>query len=156
LAAAGIQIKKLDKHDLILARKLFAALQEAFEEVQPAIADDAYLQRLLSTPFFICFAVVSNETVAGGLTAYELPMYQGAYSECFIYDIGIIPAFQRMGIGMQLIDTLKDHCHAHNIRTIFVPAHEHDTYALDFYRATGAAEERVVQFHYSVHISDKQ
>lgn len=141
-------IKRLGKADLIIAQKLFSTLQEVFEAKEPVTANEAYVSQLLSNPAFICIAAINNEEVVGGLTAYELPMYYAAYSECYIYDVGVKATFQRMGIGKLLIAALKEHCNVNNIKTMFVEAQEEDVHAIDFYRATGASEEQVHHFNY--------
>lgn len=143
-----MQIKKLGKNDLLIAHTLFMTLQEVFETEQPSLADEAYLTRLLADEHFICFAAIIDDKVAGGLTAYELPMYHAAYSECYIYDVAVHPDYQRMGVGKQLIAALKGYCHTHNIKTMFVEAQEEDGHAIQFYRSTGADEERVMHFNY--------
>lgn len=146
----NIRIKKLGKEDLATASEMFLALQIAFGLQHPSIADDDYLARLLSNEGFMCFAAIMNETVIGGLTAYELPMYHAAYSECYVYDVGVKPEYQRMGAGRQLIAELKAYCGMRNIKTMFVEAQMADNDAIEFYRSTGASEEGVVHFNYDI------
>jgi len=145
---SNIIIRKIGKEDIATARRLFLILQEVFEVKEPSVADEMHLTRLLTDERFICFVVTANDKVLGGLTAYELPMYHTAYSECYIYDVGVHANYQRMGIGKQLIAALKEYCRTHNIKTMFVEAQEADGHAIEFYRSTGADEERVVHFNY--------
>lgn len=86
--------------------------------------------------------------VAGGATAYVLAPYHARMPELFIYDVAIATQHQRKGLGAKLIAALKDYCRENNIGEMFVPAHEEDTHALDFYRSTGGKAEKVVLFTY--------
>ncbi|RDC64002.1 GNAT family N-acetyltransferase [Adhaeribacter pallidiroseus] len=65
-----------------------------------------------------------------------------------MYDIAVKPAFQRKGIGRQLLDTLLHYSQQNGFINVFVPANEEDTHALDFYHATGGNPEKVVYFTY--------
>jgi ribosomal protein S18 acetylase RimI-like enzyme len=42
-----------------------------------------------------------------GLTAHTLPLTRDEVSEVFIYDIAVVPDWQRHGVGRQLISTLR-------------------------------------------------
>ena len=43
---------------------------------------------------------------------------------------------------------LNDDCRQKGVAEVFVAASEEDTHALDFYRSTGGAAEKVVHFTY--------
>lgn len=144
-----LQIKRLHKKDIRIARQVFFLLQDVFDSDDNTIAKTAYLKALLDKPDFICFAAIYNDEVIGGLTAYELPMYFSACAEIYIYDIAVKPGLQRMGVGKKLLSAINDYAAQNEIKTVFVDACESDGHALDFYRSTKAAEEKVVQFSYT-------
>ncbi len=144
-----VEIKRLDLEDVALAQKLFLILQNVFEVENSTAPSLPYLQRLLQNTSFIVYAALQGEETLGGLTAYVLPMYRVATSEIFLYDIAVKPEFQRKGIGRQLLDALLSYSQQNGFSSVFVPAHEEDTHALDFYRATGGEPEEVVYFTYS-------
>jgi aminoglycoside 3-N-acetyltransferase I len=79
-----------------------------------------------------------------------LPSYYGNYSEVYIYDIAVSKEYQRNGLGIMLIDSLKRFCAANNIKTIFVEAEEKDKHAVNFYHRTKAIAEKVVHFNYEL------
>ena len=144
----GFQIKKLRKQDVLIFRKLIDLFQQVFEVENPKQADESYLVNLLENLDFIAMCVIIENELAGGLTAYELPMYYANESELFIYDIAIRPEFQRKGLGSELLKALEKYCRKQNIKMMFVAANEEDEHALEFYHATGGNAEKVVHFNY--------
>jgi aminoglycoside 3-N-acetyltransferase I len=145
-----LKVKLLKKKDLVVAQQLFLLFQEVFEEDNQDIAPAPYLEKLLKRTGFISFAAIYKKQVIGGLTAYELPMYYAECSEIFIYDIAVKPRFQKKGVGKALLKAMNDYALQRNINVMFVDASEDDVHAIDFYRSTGASEEKVVMFSYGV------
>ncbi len=143
-----LQIKRLHKKDVRIARQLFILLQDVFAAGDKTISETSYLKALLDNFSFICFAAIYKDEVIGGLTAYELPMYFSACAEIYIYDIAVKPGYQRIGVGKKLLSAINDYATQTGIKTVFVDACESDEHALDFYRSTTAVEERVIQFTY--------
>ncbi|WP_448700245.1 GNAT family N-acetyltransferase [Mucilaginibacter sp. AW1-3] len=146
--AGQIAVKQLSVADLALTQQLFILLQEVFGIENPIKVSDSYVDKLLSNTNFVALAAIYQSEVVGGLTAYRLPMYDKEEEELFIYDIAVRPAFQRNGIGKQLINAAKQFCRKQNVELMFVQADAEDIHALDFYRSTRAKEERTVQFIY--------
>jgi len=142
------QIKRLGKKDLALFKELICVFQAVFEMENAVRPDESYLQNVLNKRDFIALAVIHKNEVIGGLTAYELQMIYGEYSELFIYDLGIKAEFQRKGLGKKLISAVKEYCKQNEIKEFFVPVNEEDKHALDFYRSTGGRAEKVVHFNY--------
>jgi aminoglycoside 3-N-acetyltransferase I len=142
------EIRKLASQDLAEFRSLIDLFNRVFEEMQPVVASDSHLKRLLSSRAFIALAAFFENEVVGGLTAYELPMYHHDSSEVLLYDLAVKPEFQRRGIGQGLIRHLKEYCSRHGIQEFFVLVHEEDEHAVEFYRATGGQDERVINFVY--------
>jgi aminoglycoside 3-N-acetyltransferase I len=144
----GIQIKRLSKRDLSIFKNLIQLFNEVFEEKHTISIKESYLKKLLKKPGFIAYVLMYENRLAGGLTAYELPMYNTERDEIFIYDMAILPEFQRKGFGTELIESLKEYGRKNGISEIFVAAHEKDKHALDFYRSTGGKAEKVIHFVY--------
>ena len=103
---------------------------------------------LLARPQFWAFAAICDERVVGGLTAHTLMMTAFEGAEVFLYDIAIDPAYQRRGFGQRLVQTLRREAHSLGISTVFVPAADEDTRALDFYRALGGTATKVTFFEF--------
>jgi aminoglycoside 3-N-acetyltransferase I len=146
LVEKELKIKRLSVQDIAIAQQLFLLLQVVFKVEKPTAANESYINRLLENTGFICLTVTYKNEVIGGLTAYELPMYDADRAELFIYDIAVKHNFQRMGLGKKLLTAIMVHCKAKGIKEIFVDAAEADKYALDFYRSVNGKEEKLIQF----------
>lgn len=144
------QIKLLGNDDWQLFQQLTSVFNKVFETEDTQIPNESYLSNLLHNPGFLAFVVISRGEVAGGLTAYILPMYHAEHSEIFIYDIAVETQFQRKGLGKKLLSSLQDYCKQNGIKEMFVQAHQEDEHALEFYRSTGGKAESVVNFTYSL------
>lgn len=144
----SFEIRKLSIDDLTRFQSLIELFNRVFEETQPASAGETHLRALLSTRSFIALAAFTENEVVGGLTAYELPMYQHDSSEILLYDLAVRPDYQRRGVGKQLLRYLKEYCSRQGIQEFFVLVHEEDEHAIEFYRATGGKSERVINFVY--------
>jgi len=144
-----LQIKRLGTGDTVLAQQLFRLMNAVFNEAGPQMPSELYLETLLTNPVFYCYIAIYQGKVTGGLTAYELPMYNAERSEIFIYDIAIKPEYQRRGFGSVLVQSLIAHGEATG-KTIFVNADKADQHALDFYRSLNGEAAKVVQFTFGV------
>jgi aminoglycoside 3-N-acetyltransferase I len=138
-------VRRLTTADCALARELFLTMAGVFEV--PAVPlSDGYLGRLLASPDFRAFAAVDGDRVVGGLRAHVLPMTTSERSELFLYDIAVVPAQQRRGVGRALVAALRETAAAEGIDVVWVPADNEDTHALDFYRALGGEPAPVTIF----------
>lgn len=142
------EIKQLTQADLPTFKLLIDLFNAVFEEDRSNIGSDVILSRLLGNNRFIAVVALHENEVAGGLTAYELPMYYSDSSEIFLYDLAVKPEYQRMGIGKRLIQNLKEYCGRNGIKEFFVMAHEEDEHAIEFYHSTGGKSEKVINFLY--------
>ena len=95
---------------------------EVFEMENALTANTTHLKNLLSKRSFIVYAAVYGNEVVGGLTAYQLPMYNSEGSEVYIYDIAVKAEFQRKGVGKQMLLALKYYCKQNGIKEMFVEA----------------------------------
>ena len=142
------EIKQIAKEELSIFTSMIEMFNSVFEEDHPAIGSQTSLLKLLSNDHFIAIAALIGNEVAGGLTAYKLPMYYSDSSEIFLYDLAVKPQYQRKGIGKGLLQCLKEYCIKNEIKEFFVMAHEEDEHAIEFYRSTGGRSEKVVNFLY--------
>jgi aminoglycoside 3-N-acetyltransferase I len=143
-----IRVQRLTVADIERARALFATMAAVFE-TEPESLSDEYLARLLVREEFWALAASVDGRTVGGLTAHTLPLTRTEASEVFIYDIAVIPEYQRQGIGRQLVETLRERASACGITVVFVPADNEDAHALDFYRALGGVAAPVTIFTFS-------
>jgi aminoglycoside 3-N-acetyltransferase I len=100
-----------------------------------------YLENILQNPQFLGIIAKIDQQVVGGLTAHILPSYQTGKLIAYIYDVGVLPAFQRQGIGKALIHFLMAYCKENGFEEAFVQAEFDDEGAIAFYRKTQMNDE---------------
>jgi aminoglycoside 3-N-acetyltransferase I len=88
---------------------------------------------------------LNDSEVIGGLVGYEFTLLSGV-KELYLYDIAVLPAYQKQGIGTKLIETLREACSKRGISTIFVDAEADDDGAVAFYRSLTDEELSVRHF----------
>ncbi len=139
------RIERLSAADIDQGRELFLMLADVFETDSRPLGGE-YLAGLLARRDFWAFAASIDGRVVGGLTAHTLPLTRLEESEIFIYDIAVLPRYQRQGIGRQLVAALRAQASAAGIAVVWVPADNEDTHALDFYQALGGEPAPVTIF----------
>ena len=141
-------VRRLQGSDRDTARETFELMARVFETESTPLSD-GYIDALLARPDFWVISAAIDGEVVGGLTAHTLAMtvYEG--SEVFLYDIAVSEPFQRRGIGRRLVAALLDGARSLGIDTMFVPADDEDTHALDFYRALNGAPMAVTIFDFT-------
>lgn len=142
---AEMQVTRLTVADVERARQLFATMAEVFESDSGPLSA-GYVTQLLQRPDFWALAADLDGQLVGGLTAYTLPQTRAEVSELFIYDLAVVPRWQRRGIGRQLVSALRAEAAREGISMAFVPADNEDAHALDFYRAIGGVPTPVTFF----------
>jgi ribosomal protein S18 acetylase RimI-like enzyme len=147
----NIEVKKLSGQDLETFKKLILVFEDVFEMKNFQMPDDDYLQQLLAKDSFYVFVALSEGKVVGGLTAYVLQQYYSRLPLVYIYDLAVQTAFQRKGIGKQLMTSIINYCKENGVEEVFVQADEVDDYAVEFYSSTGGRGERVRHFYYPLH-----
>ncbi len=137
-------IRQLGPEDDGLFASLMAVFGEAFQDMETYTAklpSRAYRQDLLSNPQFIALVAVKDGAVVGGLAAYELPKFEQARSEVYIYDLAVLEAHRRDGIATALIEHLKPIAAARGAHVIFVQADHGDDPAIALYTKLGVRED---------------
>lgn len=140
----AFEIRQLAPADLPTMHALLDMFGEAFEDLETygrARPDAAYLRRLLGGEHFIALAALKGGEVVGGPAAYELPKFEQARSEIYIYDLAVAAAHRRQGIATALIERLKTIAAARGAYVIFVQADYVDPPAIALYTKLGTREE---------------
>jgi aminoglycoside 3-N-acetyltransferase I len=145
-------IVRIGPGDLALMDGLLDVFGEAFEEPDTYGArrpDAAYLRRLLRNEHFIALVAVKEGEVVGGLAAYELPKFEQARSEIYIYDLAVAAAHRRKGIATALIGELGRQARQRGAWVIYVQADLGDEPAIALYTKLGVRED-VLHFDIAV------
>lgn len=149
---APFTVQALTAEDLPTFRALLVVMGEAFGEPETytsAQPDEAYLRRLLGGAHFIALAALQEGVVIGGLAAYELPKFEQARSEIYIYDLAVAAQHRRKGVATALIRALQDIAAERGAYVIFVQADPPDAPAVALYSKLGLREE-VLHFDIAV------
>lgn len=145
-----IVYQKLESNDLASLKALINVYEEVFEMENFTMPGDSYLQTVLLREALIFFVASVEKKVVGGLTAHVLPSVYFESAEVYVYDLAVQVAYQRQGVGKNLMASLSEYCKEQGYREIFVQADLVDQHAMDFYQATGGKAERVVHYVYSL------
>ena len=145
-----ITYKTLSKEDLPLLKELILIFAEVFEMEKFELPNDEHLQNLLENDSIVFFVALHKNKVVGAVRTYILPSTYYASSEVYLYDVGVTPTFQRKGIGVKLIENIKEYSKNLGYQEIFVQADLEDTHAINFYKKTGGKAADVVHFTYQL------
>jgi aminoglycoside 3-N-acetyltransferase I len=144
------QIEKLSSNHLNEFCDLINIFENVFEMKDFTMPAKEHLQLLLKKPDFMVFVAKENDQVVGGLTVYILDSYYRAKPSAYIYDVGILPEYQRKGVGKQLMVYLTQYCKEKGFEDAYVEAEADDKMALSFYRNTAFSSElHATHFTYS-------
>ncbi len=145
-----IEIKKVAPDEIDDFSELIHVFESAFEMENFKIPDRNYLSNLLNKDDFMAIAVKFKNKVIGGLTVYILHPYYSSKPIAYIYDVAILDAYQRNGIGKKLIAFLIEYCKEHGFEDAYVQAETNDNNAVRFYQQTSISIElQAIQFTYS-------
>ena len=137
-------LRQLRPGDADLFRALLTMFGEVFgdtESYMRAQPSDAYIGKLLAGDNFIALVALHDETVVGGLAAYELKKFEQERSEIYIYDLAVREAHRRQGIATALIADLKAIARGRGAYVIYVQADYTDPPAIALYTKLGARED---------------
>jgi len=137
-------IRRLGPDDFALMESMMTTFGEAFADMDAyteARPSRDYLERLLGSHHFIALTALKDDTVVGGLAAYELQKFERERSEIYIYDLAVAGAHRREGIATALIAELKIIAATRGAYVIFVQADRGDEPAIALYTKLGARED---------------
>jgi len=152
MAQQSFDIRVLTAENTGKFREMLNVMGRAFEEPETygtAQPDDAYLRKLLRGEHFIALAAFEGQTIIGGLAAYELPKFEQARSEIYIYDLAVALEHRRKGVATALIEKLKTIGKTRGAYVIFVQADPPDKPAVALYSKLGTRED-VLHFDIAV------
>ncbi len=151
-AIPGIEIRQLEASDRSLFESLMSLFGKAFEDVETYTGKrpgEEYTDRLLRNENFVALVAMKDGALVAGLAAYELPKFEQARSELYIYDLAVAETHRRRGIATALIRRLRDIGKERGAWVIFVQADKGDTPAIDLYSKLGVRED-VLHFDIAV------
>jgi aminoglycoside 3-N-acetyltransferase I len=141
----AVKVQRLGPADADEARRLFPLMAGVFGEAYEP-GSRRRVASLLARRDFFAIAAWVGDRLAGGVTAHALPMTRSSESELFIYDVAVMPPYQRRGVGRALLKALRQAAAAAGIAEMFVAAENEDRDAIAFYRALGGAPSKTTFF----------
>lgn len=145
----AIEILRLRPNELDKFQGLISVFEIAFEMKNFRRPGNLHLQKILAKDGFIAIVALQNNNVIGGLTIYMLDQYYSEKPLAYVYDVAVLPEYQRKGVGKKLIKFTNEFCKQMDFYEVFVQAEKEDGYVIDFYRLTNPSREGdVVQFSY--------
>lgn len=142
--AQAVRTRRLAAEDVASMRQLNAMFARAFDDAASYAGNpprDGYLADLLARPHVIALVAEMDGHVVGGLVAYELPKFEQARSEIYIYDLAVAEPHRRRGIASVLIGTLQDIARDCGAWVIYVQADYGDEPAIALYSKLGSRED---------------
>lgn len=91
----------------------------------------------LSNPMNWIFACVQDEKVIGFAYGYELNRLDNKGNMLYIHEVGVLPEYQRQGIGLELLSGIKKLCQLTGICRFFLFTQKHNTAACALYEKSG-------------------
>lgn len=143
-----MNITVLNKNDVSGFLELIMVFEKTFEMENFTMPARPYLQKLLSKEDFFVVTAEKDAKIVGGLTVYILHQYYSTKPSGYLYDLAVLPDYQRQGIGGKLIAFTTSYCREKGFDELYVQADKTDLHAVDFYRKTNPSGEEDV-FHYS-------
>ncbi|MBA3665840.1 MAG: GNAT family N-acetyltransferase [Bacteroidetes bacterium] len=143
------ELQVLKSGDIEKLNELISVFENVFEMRGLKKPGTAHLQNILNKKTFFAVVATIEEKVIAGLTVHVLDQYYSERPLAYIYDLAVLPEYQRKGIGKRLIDFTNAYCRQNGVEEVFVQVHKADDHAIDFYRSTKPTnEEQVFHFHY--------
>jgi aminoglycoside 3-N-acetyltransferase I len=140
----GVRVHTLQRTDLPLLHGMLDLFSAAFEDpvsYDTTRPDAAYLTHLLGRDTFVAIAALDGDTVVGAIAAYELPKFEQARSEFYIYDLAVAESHRRRGIATAMINALREIAASRGGSVVFVQADYGDDPAIALYESLGVREE---------------
>jgi ribosomal protein S18 acetylase RimI-like enzyme len=109
-------------------------------------------QFLANRANYLIVAELATE-LAGFVVAYRLDRLDRDTAQLFVYEIGVLPEFQRRGIGTQLMQEIRRVVTAEGLMEAFVLTDQANVAAQRLYGGTGATieEDQSMLFVYRSH-----
>lgn len=141
---ADISIIRLTAGDVNRMKALNALFGRAFDDYAHYLADppdDDYLARILALEHVIALVAYLDETMAGGIVAYELDKLEQNQREIYLYDLAVEEAQRRRGVATALIERLRRIASERGARVVYVQAEHGDDPAIALYEKLGVRED---------------
>ena len=141
-----VTIRRLTPGDESIALRVAALFKSA---ARPSLRANQFLANDAN---YLIVATVASE-LAGFVSAYRLDRLDRDTAQLFVYEVGVLPRFQRRRIGTQLMQEIQHIVAAEGLMEAFVLTDHANIAAQRLYGGTGATieEDQSMLFVYRGH-----
>jgi len=129
----------------VIVRRLTAADAEIavtlVAEISAKAVSADYMRQFLSNDVNYLFAALADDRPVGFLVAHRLERLKEETYKLFIYEVDVVPEFQRMGVGTRLMEQAKAVVENEKMICAFVFTDHRNSTAIEFYKRTGGVAE---------------
>lgn len=139
------EFRKLYLSDLELVLQMNNDFRSGF------VLEENARQFLLNSMNWI-FACIEGNQIIGFAYGYELNRLDNKGNMLYIHEVGVLPQYQRQGIGLQILTDIKSLCNITGICRFFLFTQKHNVAACALYekaggeKTSGAKDDDVTYF----------
>lgn len=122
--------RKLNISDLELVKQMNKDFRNGFIEEENT-------RLFLANPMNWIFACIMENRIVGFAYGYELNRLDSQGNMLYLHEVGILPKYQRQGIGLQMLTNMKDVCKLTGICRLFLFTYKHNNAACALYEKAG-------------------
>lgn len=124
------EFRKLGLSDLDIVLQMEKNFRNGF------IVEENARQFLLNPNNWI-FACIQEEKIIGFAYGYELNRLDSKGNMLYIHEVGVLPEYQRQGVGFQMLTDIKNLCKLTGICRFFLFTQKNNTSACLLYEKSG-------------------
>ncbi|WIV11521.1 GNAT family N-acetyltransferase [Proteiniborus sp. MB09-C3] len=102
-------------------------------------------RQFLSNPINWIFACIQEDQIIGFAYGYELNRLDNKGNMLYIHEVGVLPKFQKQGIGFQILTDIKNLCKLTGICRFFLFTQKHNIAACALYEKAGGEKTSSIQ-----------
>lgn len=122
-------------------RKLYVSdlkmVMQMDEDFRKDFVCEENARMFLSNPMNWIFACIENNRIIGFAYGYELNRLNSIGNMLYIHEVGVLPEFQRQGIGRQILCGIKSLCKLTGICRFFLFTEKSNQAACALYESMG-------------------
>ena len=132
-----MKIRRLQPGDEELAARAVNTVKPA-EERKGNEATADYMSKFLIMDSSYLIAAYNDDTPIGFALGFQLPCIDRDRCMMNLYEIGVLPEYNRQGVGRAMINCLKEICGEKDFTEMWVITNESNSSAMGLYESTGA------------------
>ncbi len=130
--------RKLQIKDLDMVLRMNNDFRENFIHKENAM-------HFLGNPMNWIIACIQNNQIIGFAYGYELNRLDSKGNMLYIHEVGVLPGYQRQGIGLQLLSCIRDICKLTGICRFYLITYRHNYAACALYEKAGGIKSYEAQ-----------